>query len=101
MNNESIEQHDGRRIRCRLLGHEITFAYCRRPGRELPCGKIFDCWFEIFPVEEFIRAHYSPEQIDRIRAPAPDKITQLLDIIQQARQNQQPGRTCPKSDNQH
>ena len=47
---ETISQHDQRKRHCPLLGHEIHFGYCRAPGSELPCRKIFDCWFRIFDI---------------------------------------------------
>ncbi len=80
-----IEQHDGRTRRCPMLGHEVRFAYCRAPGRELPCGRVLDCWFETFDVEAFIRVHYSGEQIDEILAPRPDKVASLVELIEKAR----------------
>jgi hypothetical protein len=67
-----------------MLGHDIRFAYCRRPGRELPCGKIFDCWWELFDVDGFMRSHYSEEQIERIAAPRQDKAATLVDLIRRA-----------------
>ena len=82
-----IEEHDKRNIRCRMLGHELTFGYCRQPGRDLPCAKIFDCWFEIFNVEEFMREHYTEEQIRQILTPPKPKMASLLEIIQQAQKN--------------
>jgi hypothetical protein len=82
-----IEEHDGRKIRCRMLGHELTFGYCRQPGRDLPCAKIFDCWFETFNVEDFMREHYPKEQIQQILAPPKPKMTSLLELIQQAQKN--------------
>ena len=68
-----------------MLGHDIHFDYCRAPGSELPCSKIFDCWFRIFDVEVFIRSHYSPADIERILAPRPDKAATLIDLIEKAR----------------
>jgi len=82
-----IEEHDERNIRCRMLGHELTFGYCRRPGRDLPCSKIFDCWHETFAVEEFIHDHYTEEQIQQILAPPKPKMISLLELIQQAQKN--------------
>jgi hypothetical protein len=79
-----IEQHDTGQIHCRMLGHEVPFTYCRQGSNKLPCRKIFDCWFEIFPVEEFIRDHYSEEQIRQFLTPPPPKLASILDLIQKA-----------------
>ena len=68
-----------------MLGHDIHFAYCRAPGSELPCRKIFDCWFRIFDVEVFIRSHYSPTDMEKILAPRPDKAVTLVELIEKAR----------------
>ena len=72
-----------------MLGHDIAFAYCRAPGRDLPCRKVFDCWFETFDVQGFIREHYTTEQIERILAPRQDKAATLVELIQRARQRRQ------------
>ncbi len=82
---ETISQHDQRKRHCPLLGHEIHFGYCRAPASELPCRKIFDCWFRIFDVEAFIRSYYSPADVEKILAPRPDKAATLVELIEQAR----------------
>ena len=80
----NINEHDKCSIRCRMLGHEVNFSYCRHVGKGLPCRKILDCWFESFDIEGFIRRHYTPEQIQNIlEAPKP-KVASLIDLIQQA-----------------
>jgi hypothetical protein len=86
---EGIEQHDKRIRRCPMLGHDIAFVYCRAPASELPCSKVFDCWFEMFDVRGFIREHFTPEQIERILAPRQDKAATLVELIQRARQRRQ------------
>ena len=82
-----IDKHDKLKIRCRMLGHEVTFSYCRQPGGQLPCRKILDCWFETFDVEKFLRQHYSPEDIQSILTPSKPKLTSIVDLIEQARKN--------------
>ena len=83
--SDGIASHDGRRRRCPRLGHEVPFGYCRRPARDLPCGRIADCWWEQFDVAGFLRAHYAPEQIGRILAPPAPKAATLVDLIRQVR----------------
>jgi hypothetical protein len=83
--SDDITRHDQRKRRCPMLGHEVTFAYCRAPGKELPCRKVFDCWWEAFEVEAFLRDHLGQEQIERILAPRPAKLTSIVELIQQAR----------------
>ena len=83
--SEDITRHDQRRRRCPRLGHDIHFGYCRSPGAELPCRRVFDCWWESFNVEGFIRRHYSEQDIENILRPRTDKLTSILEILQKAR----------------
>ena len=80
-----ITEHDQLKRYCPTLGHEVHFGYCRAPGSELPCRKIFDCWFRIFNVEAFIRSHHNPADIQKILAPRQDKAASLVDLIEKAR----------------
>ena len=68
-----------------MLGHPVPFSYCRAPGRDLPCPRIFDCWWETFDVEGFIRSHFSEADITRITRPPPDKRATILELIERAR----------------
>jgi hypothetical protein len=94
-----INIHDAREIRCPKLGHELTFAYCRREGGELPCPRIVRCWESFFPVESFLR-----ETMDAAgwaafcRHSPPDKMTTLLDLIERAKARRQSGGTEKSSD---
>ncbi len=82
---DPIDKHDARKRRCPRLGHELAVSYCRSPGADLPCRRIFDCWWETFDVEGFLRQHLSEEQIDQLTAPGRDKRVTLLDLVEQAR----------------
>jgi len=60
-----ITQHDERSMwRCPQLGGPVTFEYCRQMNDSLPCGRIVQCWGEIFDVGAFLDQHYDPEQIE-------------------------------------
>ena len=83
----NIDENDKRIIRCRMLGHEVDFLYCRQVGGDLPCRKILDCWFERFDIREFIRQHYTPQQIQKILEQPKSKLTSIIDLIQQAKKN--------------
>jgi len=69
-----------------MLGHEVPFSYCRSPAAELPCRKIFDCWWEAFDVEGFIREHFSPQQVSKILVPSKPKTATIVELIEKARQ---------------
>ena len=76
-------------LRCRRLGHEVTFGYCRRETGGKPCRLILDCWWQRFDIRGFLQTHLAPEvmaQVEhsRIDQPPP-KMSSLLDMIQEAK----------------
>jgi len=68
-----------------MLGHDVPFAYCRAPGSDLPCRRVFDCWWETFDVEAFIRVHYREDDVAKILAPRQDKTATIVELIERAR----------------
>jgi len=82
--NDDIRANDRRTRRCPMLGHEVAFSYCRQPASPLPCRKVFDCWWEAFDVEAFVRGHFADEDIEKILAPRQDKTVSLMQLIEQA-----------------
>ena len=75
--------------RCRRLGHELAFGYCRQETGGKPCRLILDCWWERFDVRSFLHAHLSAETMAEVEwasaSPPPPKVLSLLDMIQQAK----------------
>ena len=75
--------------RCRRLGQEVTFGYCRQETGGKPCRLILDCWWERFDVRSFLQVHLSQEDMAQVEqaaaSPPPSKVLSLLDMIQQAR----------------
>jgi hypothetical protein len=83
-----LEQFDTRTGYCRRLGHHLEFKYCRTVNHGKPCHLMADCWFEKFPVAEFLESHYTPaERAVFLKAPQP-KISSLVELIEKARQGQ-------------
>lgn len=82
----SIEQHDEQvHWRCRQLGGEVTFRYCRKLTDGLPCPRVVSCWHTVFDVGAFLERHYDPEQLTAAwNQPHPDKLVQLSDLIARA-----------------
>jgi hypothetical protein len=80
-----LTDHDTLLQRCPMLGHEVAFSYCRQPGQETPCRKIFDCWWERFDVQTFVADNYSEEIRNAIIQPPKPKILSLIELIEQAR----------------
>ena len=77
-------------VRCRRLGHEVTFGYCRQETAGKPCRLVLDCWWERFDVHAFLEANLSVEMMSQVEkvsaAPPPSKMLSLLEIIQQAQE---------------
>ena len=80
-----IDEYDAKTRRCPMLGHELAFSYCRQPGQEIPCRKIFDCWWERFDIVAFMHEHYDPDTVAEIRRPRQPKVASLVEIIERAR----------------
>jgi hypothetical protein len=75
--------------RCRRLGHEVTFGYCRQETAGKPCRLILDCWWERFDVRAFLQTHL-PEaamaEVERAAtSPPPSKVLSLVEMIEQAK----------------
>ena len=89
-----MTEHDTRTRHCPMLGHDVPFSYCRQPGQEIPCRKIFDCWWETIDIQAFIANYYSEEVQKAIVQPPTPKMLSLLEIIEQAsRRNKESGAT--------
>lgn len=80
-----MNQYDKERIYCRKLGHWLSFSYCRQENNGLPCRKIADCWFEKIPIERFLKENYKEEEISYIFKPSKQKLTSLIELIEQAK----------------
>ncbi len=76
--------------RCRRLGQEVAFGYCRQESSRKPCRWILDCWWEYFDVRSFLQAHLSEETMAQVEtvgtSPPPSKVLSLLDMVQQAKE---------------
>lgn len=81
------ESRDHLERRCPRLGGSVTFQYCMNYGdEELPCFKIFDCWWEYFDVVAYVQEKLSEDQFNRLANSKPKpKVTSLIDLIQQAK----------------
>lgn len=81
------KRFDSKRGYCRMLGHEVAFSYCRGVKNGLPCFKVVDCWFERFPVENFIRDNYTEAEKKLIFMKPENKITTLFDLIEKSKKH--------------
>ena len=72
---------------CRMLGHELPFSYCRKPGSEVFCRKIRDCWHADIEIDTFLTEHFSNEQIESALSPPRPKVSTLVDLIARAQKS--------------
>jgi len=72
-----------------MLGHFLTFDYCRASNEGLPCSKVLDCWFQHFAIQEFMENNYSAEEQKKIFSPPKPKILSLTEILEQAQKRLQ------------
>lgn len=84
-----IGERDNDITRCRRLGHEVSFQYCREEGKTRPCHLILNCWWERFDVRSFVRENYPPDVAEALEAagesPQPSKVLSLVEMIEQAK----------------
>ena len=76
-------------LRCRRLGHEVTFGYCRQEMGRKPCRLILDCWWEQFDVHSFLQAQLPAEEMAQVEcanlSPPASKVVSLFDLIEQTK----------------
>ena len=77
--------------RCPRLGGPVSFSYCESCGEhQLPCFKIFDCWWECFDVAAYLKSKLSEDQFSRLVNSKPKaKVASILDLIEQAKKSKQ------------
>jgi hypothetical protein len=83
-----IEMYDSLETRCRVLGHQVPFHYCRSSNGNLPCRKIVDCWWERVEIEVYLKDHFTPEELNRsVFAKPKSKIVSLVELVERAKKN--------------
>jgi len=83
---------DDLEIRCPRLGGPVPFTYCEKTGSSgHPCFKVMDCWWQHFDVVDYLKKKLPAEDLAALidRQPRP-KLTGILELIEQARQNSTP-----------
>lgn len=82
-----VEQYDSRSIYCRMLGHDLTFKYCRLTGDGHFCRRIFDCWYYKIDIGGYMEHFFSDAEISEILQPPAPKVHTLLNLIEKSRGN--------------
>jgi hypothetical protein len=86
MTNPTTPPDDKYQIRCRKLGHQIFFSYCRSENSGLPCPKAIECWADHFEVFEHLKTELTPEEWESsFESPPKPKMSTLLDLIENAK----------------
>jgi hypothetical protein len=86
-----MEGYDHLEIRCPRLGGEVSFAYCRKEGKDLPCPRIITCWQTHIPVEAFLREILTQKEWDLCFNRSPkDRMTTLIELIEAAKKQKKP-----------
>ena len=75
------EQYDAKNGYCRMLGHTLSFSYCRAMNSGLPCYNILNCWFERFDIETFVTENYSVEELQDVFKPPKMKIATMVEVV--------------------
>jgi len=70
-------------IRCRRLGHEVTFKYCHTQEGASICPSIRNCWWERVDIDAWLENNLDSDTIDKLRAgrAATPRLNRILDII--------------------
>ena len=81
-----MDDYDHLEIRCPRLGGQVTFAYCRVEGGDLPCMRIVVCWQSCLPIVEYLRDRLAPDQLERFAEQKPkERIVTLIELIEAAK----------------
>jgi hypothetical protein len=81
-----IAQHDAHeRWRCPMLGGPVHFGYCRTMNDGLPCARVLGCWLQRLPLVEFLKANYSPDQLQQaLTATTKGRIERIMEGVENA-----------------
>jgi len=80
-------KHNTFERRCPMLGGPVGFPYCETCGADrLPCPKIFDCWWETFNVQRYLKDNLSEKQFTKLMNSKPNpKIRNIIELAEQAK----------------
>ncbi len=81
MNSKRPEELE---IRCPRLGGTVPFHYCMAPGEPTICFKILDCWWEVFDVTSYLKAHLPEEDLSRLleNRDRPNRMNTILELVE-------------------
>jgi len=77
----AVDEFDERGIYCRMLGHDLTFNYCRRTGDGSFCRRIIDCWHDKIEIGRYLKTFFTADEIAAVLHPSEPKLQTLLNLI--------------------
>ena len=71
-------------IRCPRLGGTVPFRYCMAPAEPAVCYKILDCWWEVFDVTSYLKAHLPEGDFSRLleNRNRPNRMESILELVE-------------------
>lgn len=72
------ERYDNLEAYCGMLGHQVPFSYCRKPGSDTPCSRISGCWSAAINIDEYFSS-LPPE--DRLPEQPVKKLSRIEMIL--------------------
>ena len=88
----SSDMHDPLEIRCRKLGHQVTFAYCRKESIDKPCARIIECWMSRINVLEYLNNEFGTAFLHEFVAQGKkDKMSSIIELVEKSRKPNAPG----------
>ena len=80
---------DDQERQCPRLGNPISFRFCLISGDDdMACFKIFDCWWERFDVEAYLKQNM-PEsafnELVKVAEKPKSKIASIIEIAEKAK----------------
>ena len=83
----SERMHDSEEIRCSKLGHNLTFAYCRKEGIDKPCAKIVDCWSLRIDVLNYLNSQFGTKFLrEFISGKKKDRMSSIIEAIDRTKE---------------
>lgn len=82
-----MDRYDDKQFYCKRLGHYVPFSYCRQVNGGIPCNQVMNCTFESIDIQGYMREHYADDEISSILRPPRDKVSSLIDLIEQAKKS--------------
>jgi len=83
-----IEEHDKKTIRCPRIGGDVNFILCRTENNLLPCRWIVGCWQARIDIKKFLDEHYSEEEKEKFFISPKPKLTSLVEMIEKVKKDQ-------------